>query len=146
MRKVKKIKIPDVVIGYQDKIVETEEEIFAPEDSVLAIVETKHPSKDVNQGILQSIRYMSLVKCNICFSTNFKDVIAFKVEDYHNNIDQKSFGKKINSDTVTMTVDYILEVIAGAISLTKMAYNDRTLISVLEGPVKEIFEYSKKIY
>jgi len=139
------IKIPDIVIVDKNKIIEKEKEIFAPLQSVIAVVETKHPSRDVQQGVLQAIKYMSLVKCNLCFSINFKEVIAINIVDNQTKVDEKKFGKNVLDDTISKTADYVADVISGSTKLLEIAKNDQLIIRILEGAVREIFEFSKNI-
>lgn len=139
------LKIPDIVIVRKALVIENEGEILAPEKAIVAVVETKHPSKDVHEGTFQAIKYMSLVKCSTCFSTNFKDVIAFKFQHNQSEADEKSFGKKVTHESIKNAADFVFSVTVGSTDLIEVVRNDTVLIKILEGAVREMYEYSERI-
>lgn len=135
---------PDVVIVDPKAVTESHGAIIAKKDGIKAVVETKHPKRSVDLGLLQAIQYMNQIRCKYGFTTNFKEIIGLTLGDAP-TIDKEMLGVESNEETIRKVAKVIVEIITGKRPLTAIEQNDRVIVDILRGAVLEILDYAEKI-
>jgi len=137
-------RFPDIVVVDPKEVTESHGLILANKGGIKAVVETKHPKRNVDAGLFQTIQYMNQIQCRFGFATNFKELIAVTLGDAP-TIDKEKCGEESNRDTIETLARTIAEIITGQRSLTAVEQNDRVIVDVLLGAVSEILDYAEKI-
>jgi len=137
-------KFPDIVVVDPKAVTESHGSIVAERNGIRAVVETKHPKRNVDMGLFQTIQYMNQIQCKYGFTTNFKEMIAVTLGDAP-TIDKEMIGEESSQETIGNLAKLIAEIITGRRPLTAIEQNDKVIVDILRGAVSEILDYAEKI-
>jgi type I restriction-modification system DNA methylase subunit len=138
------VEIPDVLIVKKELLQIVDDSASVKRGGIIAIVETKKPKKNAGEGLGQAVRYTISAGCKTGFTTNFRDIMGFKLGDSP-ELGTELYGDKVTSNTTELTANYVVDILDGTKNLLPSDRSEKAVLAVLLGAVNAIGQYMNDV-